>query len=267
MLADYNVRTYYSADSDYPMEEAVLDGLKNNLDEICFTDRVDYGVRVDWDSVDRMMFSENGDPAANVDYPSYFEEIGKLQKKYYGKIVLKKGLECGVQSHTVEKYEALLAKYPLDCAVLTIRQIEDMELWNGNFQLDQSRKEAVSRYYKEMYEIVEKFSSYSVISYFDQIGTGDRDLIAAILKKVIADGKGLMVNTCWKNGLLLDSMPEDDVLKLYYDLGGKILTFGSGMPGCAGNSIRMAKERLVSLGFREFCTFESFKPVFHALEE
>ena len=43
MKADYNVHTYYSDDSIYPMEEVVKDAIAKGLDEIAITDHVDYG--------------------------------------------------------------------------------------------------------------------------------------------------------------------------------------------------------------------------------
>lgn len=40
MFADYHVHTAFSDDSIYPMEQVVQD-------EICFTEHVDYGIKVD----------------------------------------------------------------------------------------------------------------------------------------------------------------------------------------------------------------------------
>lgn len=49
MLADYHVHTEFSDDSVYPMEDVIEDAIKMGLDEICFTDHVDYGIKLDWD--------------------------------------------------------------------------------------------------------------------------------------------------------------------------------------------------------------------------
>ena len=51
MLADYHVHTEFSDDSVYPMEQVVKDAINLHLDEICITDHVDYGVKVDRKSV------------------------------------------------------------------------------------------------------------------------------------------------------------------------------------------------------------------------
>ena len=45
MFADYHIHTEFSDDSVYPMEEVVKDAIKLGMDEICFTDHVDYGSR------------------------------------------------------------------------------------------------------------------------------------------------------------------------------------------------------------------------------
>lgn len=49
MFADYHTHTEFSDDSDYRMEQAVEDAIAMGMDEICFTDHVDYGIKKDWD--------------------------------------------------------------------------------------------------------------------------------------------------------------------------------------------------------------------------
>ena len=48
MLADYHVHTSFSDDSAYPLRQVALDAVRLNLDEICFTEHVDYGVKPEW---------------------------------------------------------------------------------------------------------------------------------------------------------------------------------------------------------------------------
>ena len=47
MFADYHVHTEFSNDSVYPLEEVIRDAIAMQMDEICFTDHVDYGVKKD----------------------------------------------------------------------------------------------------------------------------------------------------------------------------------------------------------------------------
>ena len=93
-------------------------------------------------------------------------------------------------------------------------------------------------------------------------------MIAAILKQAILDGKGIELNTSsWHYGLK-DTQPSRAILKLYKDLGGKIITIGSD-----GHSVKYLGDHIPEacrilkeeIGFTEFCTFEHMKPVFHSL--
>ena len=79
MLADYHVHTEFSDDSVYSMEQVVRDAVGMGLDEICFTDHVDYGIKLDWDCGKKIDY-RGGEPLANVDYPKYMEEIRRMKK-------------------------------------------------------------------------------------------------------------------------------------------------------------------------------------------
>ena len=49
MFCDYHVHTEYSDDSCYLMEDVIRDAIVLGIKEICFTDHVDYGIKLDWD--------------------------------------------------------------------------------------------------------------------------------------------------------------------------------------------------------------------------
>ena len=58
-------------------------------------------------------------PLANVDYPKYFEKIEFLRKKY-PEIVIKQGMEFGIQMHTIDLYQKLFDKYSFDFIILSV---------------------------------------------------------------------------------------------------------------------------------------------------
>lgn len=276
MLADYHVHCEFSDNSVYPMEDVVRDAIDLGLEEICFTDHVDYGIKVDWDSGEEIRW-RNGEPFANVDYPRYFAKIEELQSKYEGQIRIRKGLELGVQTHTIPEYNRLTEKNPLDFAILSIHQVHDKEFWNGEFQQGKTQQEYNDEYYQELLQVVKNFKNYSVLGHMDLIVRYDKagvypfekekDTIAEILKTVIADGKGIEVNTSSVRYGLKDSQPGRKILKLYRELGGRIITIGSDShrKDHLGAYIQPARDMLRELGYTEFCTFENGKPVFHPL--
>ena len=194
---------------------------------------------------------------------------------------MKAGLEFGVQVHTIPQFTRVLEQYGrrMDFAILSIHQVDDLEFWGGDFQRGRTQREYNDAYYAEMLRVVERFSGYSVLGHIDIIKRYDpcgpypfersRDVIAAILERVIADGKGIEVNTSSFRYGLSDLQPCRDILRLYRDLGGHIVTLGSDShePAHLGSYIRYVMRCLRELGFTEFCTFDRWQPVFHPLPE
>ena len=74
MRADYHLHCEFSDDSREPMEEQIKQGILIGLDEMCFTDHVDYGVKTDWDSGEELTFKASM-YRLNVDYPQYVNQI------------------------------------------------------------------------------------------------------------------------------------------------------------------------------------------------
>lgn len=276
MFADYHVHTEFSDDSKYPMEQVVQDAIAMGMDELCFTDHVDYGVKNDWDSGQEILY-RNGEPLANVDYPKYMAAIEMMRHVYGDRIQLKTGLEFGVQRHTVPQFEALFCRYPLDFVILSVHQVEDQEFWTQRFQQGRTQSEYHERYYEEMLHLVKAYQNYSVLGHMDLIARYDeagaypfekiKDFAAEILKIVIANGKGIELNTSSYRYGLTDTMPARDILTLYRDLGGRVVTIGSDShkPEHLGTHFEDGKQVLSGLGFCQFCTYDAMQPRFHRL--
>lgn len=276
MFADYHVHTAFSDDSTYPMERVVQDAAALGMEEICITDHVDYGVKEDWDS-GRPIAYRDGDPLANVDYPRYLAEIERLRRVYGDRIRIKAGLECGVQTHTIPLYEALLDRFAFDFIILSVHQVEDKEFWTQDFQRGRTQREYNERYYEEMLALVRRYKRYSVLGHLDLITRYDRagiypfeairPLVGEILRTVIADGKGIELNTSYHRYGLRDTTPSVEILKLYRSMGGEIITIGSDShkPEHLGAHIAQGMSLLRELGFRRFCTYEGMEARFHSL--
>lgn len=250
MFADYHVHTEFSDDSTYPMEQVVRDAIAMKMDEICFTDHVDYGIKDDWDSGKPIKY-RGKEPFANVDYPAYAAKIRELQYLYELQINIKMGMEFGIQTHTIPQYEALFQKYPFDFIILSIHQAEDKEFWTQDFQKGKSQEEYNRRY--------DENGSFP----FEKV----EPVISEILRIVIRNGKGIELNTSYHRYGLNDTTPSVNIWKRYRELGGDMITIGndSHSPGQLGAYIKDAGQLLKTLGFRYFCTFNKMQPVYHKL--
>lgn len=276
MLADYHIHSEFSLDSNYPMEQILQDAAALGLDEICFTDHVDYGVKDDWDC-GHPFAEQDGYQMYNVNYPAYLARFRELQAQYAGRICAKIGMEYGVQQHTIPQFEALYQKYPLDFILLSIHQIDDTEFWTQEFQRTRTQKEYNERYYEELLRVMQQFDHYSVLAHMDLIARYDRQgpypfaairpFVAEILKTAIAHGKGIEFNTSYHRYGLRDTTPAADILRLYRELGGELLTLGSDChhPGQIGAHFAEAKELLRAHGFHYFCTYDAMQPTMHRL--
>lgn len=290
MFADYHIHTYYSDDSTYPMEQVVKEAISKGITDLCFTDHVDYGIKEDADKLTpeqrqelKVKIQHPNVPQYNVDYPAYVAEYQDLKEKYADKINLKLGMEFGLQIHTIPQYQKLFNSYPFDFIIMSCHQVENKEFWTQEFQQGRSQDEYNQRYYDEILAQVKNYHDYSVLGHLDLIARYDkagiypfakiRDKIAEILKIVIADGKGIELNTSSVRYNIHNAQgeheltPSREILALYKELGGRIITVGSDShkPEHLGAYIAEQSQELKKLGFKEICTFEKMQPIFHKL--
>jgi len=261
MFADYHVHSYFSEDTDFPMELEIQKAIELGMDELCFTEHSDYDVPT----------------VVNCDYDAYFKEMEEMKEKYKGQITLKTGIEFGIQVHTTKAYEETFGQYPFDFVIFSCHQVENKEYWRQEPQKGKTQLEYNRRYYQEILDVVKAYKDYSILGHLDVIKRYDlngeielekiKDLIEQIFEVVIADGKGIEVNTSNHRYGLSDMTPSRDILKLYKELGGTIITIGSDShkKEHLGAYIDWAKEELRKLGYTQFCTFEKMQPIFHEL--
>lgn len=274
MKADYHVHCNYSDDSKTPMEEMICAAIDKGITELCFTDHVDYGVKIDWDDPGTTARLIDGKPARNVDYPRYFSEIDALNKKYENHINIRKGLEFGVQRNTIEQFNHLYRMYPLDFVILSCHQVDNQELWTYDYQKGKTQKQYNEGYYNELWSVIKNFDHFSVLGHLDLIVRYDRQgvypfdnvkaKITDILKYLIEHNKGIEVNTSSFKYGLTDLMPSRDILRLYHGLGGRIITIGSDSHTTTtlADHFDEVKAELKQMGYTHYCIFEKMKPIF-----
>ncbi|HEY8890114.1 MAG TPA: histidinol-phosphatase HisJ family protein [Clostridium sp.] len=261
MLADYHIHTSFSDDSTYPMDEEIKKAISLRLDEICFTEHIDYGVKTE----------------LNCDCESYHKEFLRCKEKFGSQIGLKFGIEFGMQTNTVSEFQKTFDSYNFDFVILSCHQVDNKEFWRQDFQNGKTQKEYNERYYEEILKVMQMYDNYCVLGHLDMIIRYDKggeyafmyvkDIIMEILKYSIAHGKGIEVNTsCFRYGLK-DLTPSREILKLYKELGGTIITIGSDahQEDHVGFKISYAQEELKKLGYTHIYTYEKMIPIIHEL--
>lgn len=259
MFADYHLHSYFSDDTDFPMELEIKKAIELGMDELCFTEHSDYDVPT----------------VVNCDYDAYFKEMQKMKEKYRGQIVLKTGIEFGIQVHTAKAYEKTFKQYPFDFVIFSCHQVENKEYCRQQPQQGKTQLEYNRRYYQEILDVVKIYKDYSVLGHLDVIKRYDRngeiefekirDLIEKIFEVVIADGKGIELNTSSFAYKLKSLMPSKEILQLYHDMGGKIITIGTDAHNAerVGDRILESQKILKDIGFEGIYTFDKMKPKFY----
>lgn len=256
MIADYHMHTSFSDDSEYPMEEEIQQAISLGLDEICFTEHTDYGI-----------------PRYQIcDDIAYKKEFERCKAIYGNRIQMKFGMEFGMQTHSIPEFQKMFDRNDFDFVILSCHQIDHKELWKQEYQSGKSQREYNRGYYNEIYSVMKAYKNYSVLGHLDAIKRYDQcgicpfeeveDLVTAILKLAIKDGKGIEVNTsCFRYGLE-DLTPARDIIRLYRSLGGEIITVGSDahMKEHVGCRIQYVHEELKEMGFDGFYVFDKMKP-------
>ncbi|MBM7599796.1 histidinol-phosphatase (PHP family) [Virgibacillus halotolerans] len=262
-MFDYHIHSNFSADCTTPMEKTIEQAIRQGLEEICFTDHIDY---------------DYPDPTIQFEFDlaAYDQKIKEMQAKYASSICIKKGVEIGVQPYLLGKYKQLLSEESFDFIICSMHTTEKKDLHSGAFFKNKTIEEAYQIYYEELLYCVKEFKDFQILGHLDlvkrytkQASKSDfHDLMRQIFAEIIPNGKGIELNTSGFRYGLDSGMPSKDILKLYKECGGEIITLGSDshVETTLGYQFRESKELLKSIGFSYLATFEDGKPIFHPIE-
>ncbi|MDE6088389.1 MAG: histidinol-phosphatase HisJ family protein, partial [Oscillospiraceae bacterium] len=152
------------------------------------------------------------------------------------------GIELGEPNADFQLAERLYQDQRLDFVIASLHELPDrLDFYFLDYQQENIR-DLLEQYFEILLEIT-KHDCYDVLGhltypvrYLAEAGLEhaiasnirhNRDCIAEILKSVIQNGKGIELNTSGYRQAYGRPFPDEDLLKLYKDLGGTILTFGS----------------------------------------
>lgn len=266
MTADYHMHTSFSTDAENPPEEMIRGAIQKGLRTICITDHMDID------------FSENPEEFT-FDTERYFAVLKPLQEQYRSVIDVRIGVETGLQPHLGETLHRYVNQYPFDFVIGSVHLIEGEDPYNGVLFRNYTDREAYRKAFEETITNIRNNRDFDVLGHIDYVvrygknqakeySCGEySDYIDEILNTLIADGKGIELNTAGLKYGLGFAHPHPDILKRYRELGGEILTIGSDAhkPEHTAYAFEKAKEILRESGFRYYTEFKYRKPDFKSL--
>ncbi|MGM0397165.1 MAG: histidinol-phosphatase HisJ family protein [Bacillota bacterium] len=259
-MFDFHIHSNFSLDSKTPMEDIVLTAIKKNLRTICFTDHVDFEATED--KIDLLFRPLD-----------YFRDTNRVKYKFRDKIEILAGVEIGMQPGLEERYNSFIEEFSFDFVIMSLHTINKKDIFHDYNSTELSSSEIVSHYYDELLHCVKSYDNFDVLGHIDFIDRyiDDPDLInkydlymdkiEKILKIVIDKGKGIELNTSGLRYRIEVSHPKPSILRLYRELGGDIITFGSDahIAEHVGYEYRSSERMLRDMGFKYIYLFRNRK--------
>ncbi len=265
MLIDCHNHTEFSIDANYTVLEMVNAAVKMGIEVFAITDHCD---------VDEF---EKNNLAVTIPSSVKATEAARASTP----IKLLTGVELGQPLKNKEKAEYVLNNYNFDFVIGSIHSTKDEKdfFWMDYASMTDSEIELIlETYYKEVYDLAKwnEFDSLAHITYpyrYIINAKAKRDIninidkfdeiTAEAFKLIIQNGKAIENNSSSFTKSKEDYDLNYKYMKLYYDLGGELITMGSDahMPSAVCNGIVAGYEMLKGIGFQYVTYFEKRKPI------
>lgn len=266
-MIDYHVHTCFSGDSSALPTEMLDAASRLGLEELCFTDHVD--------------FDNPGQNFAPADLAARHKLLNAFGGCFNG-VRIREGVEISMapSDDCLGKTKRYLTDYQPDFIIGSQHVVNGVDVYYPEYHQGKKKEDAYLAYLETIAESLKKFDFFSVLGHYDFVAKfapyTDRSMrvdlsplvksaFESIFKAVISMGKGIEINTAaWRN----DSCWGLDVLKLYRDLGGEFVTFGSDAHRSAslGNRLFEAYKLACDAGIPYYATFEKMKPSFRRIK-
>lgn len=257
-LADYHIHSLCSPDGQDSMPLLAGAAAAAGLDEICFTDH--------FDTLDL-----HGNPSPKFEFSPIRAQYAEAQAHYGGRIALRLGMELGGAVRDPVRAQTAAAVPELDFVIGSIHNDKSGEdYYNLNYTSKKQCMEIIGNYLSELLELT-RLGAFDVLGHvtyplrymngrdgLEMSFLPYSDRLREIFTLAVRSGRGIELNTNRGNAPL----PDLEVLKLYRECGGEIITLGSDAHTThhVGLGIPEGRELLREAGFRYFTVYEKRRP-------
>ncbi len=268
-LTDYHIHSSCSGDGHNTMLEMVLASYEKGVRQLCFTDHCD---------IDHFT---TGEPNPNcflirkqmLDmYKSTLPAVPEDMKVFLG-------LELGEGNHDPAEAKKIAGSEELDFVLGSIHNLKGKpDFYETKYSSDERSQALVDNYMEELLELslIDCFDVMAHIGYparyirkgGERVEISTRtygDTLTALLKNLIERGKGIEINCSgFRTPPGGGALPSLDILRLYKELGGEIITIGSDAHRVTNAGVGLAEgfDILRDLGYKYITVFEKRKPSF-----
>ncbi len=259
ITADIHTHTTFSEDGRSDIRDMVETAILEGLQTYGISEHLNY-------EYERLHLKIKGKEPRPTDEKAYFSCIHKLQKEYKNRIFLLAGLEFGFDHHsrTQERYCRTAEQYKPDFIINSIHVCLGRDCYFPDFFERKSKEYAYNAYLYRVLESLDAAYPYDIVAHLGYCSRNAiypdpklryedfSDVLDEILKRIIAKGKILEVNTSAKTAGS-PFLPDTDILTRYYQLGGRYISFASDAHDVTrvGEKRELVCQALKSIGFTD----------------
>ena len=273
-MVDYHIHTDHSGDGKTPTEVQVKAAIEKGLSEICITSHYDP------DSPAKAFMN------FELDFPKYIADIEKCKSSLGDKIIIKTGVEIGLQAdkpHVLAAAGRNVKSYPLDFVIASTHFMPQPNYHSPQQWINEGVDNQIvqAAYLNHTLKYLETFDDFDVIGHLTYLSryspetsratkemtySDNSELYDQLFEILIRRGKGIEINTSMKASWDLFS-PDHSIVRRYYEMGGRIITVGSDahLPNQLGAYCNEAVRMLREVGFTAICTYDKRQPKFLAI--
>lgn len=231
-------RNSFDAHND-TVRERCQRAIQLGLDAMAITDHCEVNRFYEKEHYHITVKKEYDDYGFKKAYEASMEEVTMAKEEFSGKLNLICGIELGQANADETVTDLILSDKRLDFVIGSMHELPG----HDDFAfLDYSKEnvpELMEENFREMLKlcITDKFDVLGHLTYALRYIEGNQkipvdlsvyeEIIAEIFKTVIKNGKGIEINTSGLRQAYGKTFPSYEYIKLYKDLGGKIITLGS----------------------------------------
>lgn len=263
-LADMHTHSNCSSDGNVSMSIMAQAAAQLGLNAICITDHCDIE-KYDTGEFDSDCFNKE---LISSSYTNAIKENNNIE------ILL--GMELSGAAHYPEFANSILSSIELDFLIGSVHNLHGMpDFYCLKYESKKQCLSLLESYIKEHFKLI-KSSDFDVLGH---IGYPLRymcqnkfvsdlsifsPLIHDLFKELVTAGKGIELNTSGLRGALKNTIPSIELLKLYRQCAGEIITIGSDAHTVQdiGSNFNDALKILDTAGFRYYCIFRGRHPEF-----
>lgn len=269
--SDYHMHSSFSGDSDEPIDKMIEKSIDLNLKNICFTEHYD-------PLFPCYLPGEEG--MFDLNENEYMAKAKELRRSAYNdKINLNFGIELGIYPGIYDVCQTIAKSNPYDFIICSSHTACGQDPYQSDYWEGKSIIKGATDYFLEILENVKNFNDFDVYGHLDYClrytdsTEEDKnisnyyDIIKSIFDILIANGKGIEINSNGLHSKLKEFNPSPAILMLYKECKGEIITFGSDAHSCdrIASYNKEAEELLKSVGFKYYTVFSERKPSFISL--